>query len=186
MIRFFGGSYYKKPAGGILMGKTAFVIIDVQEAMFSYNNQFPYRGRLVLDNILSLLEKARACGIPVVYIQHTTKDEFAKGTPTWQICSEIAPKDGEPVIEKPTWDAFYRTNLHEVLQSLGVTKLVIAGMQTEFCVDTTCRRAFSMGYQSVLVQDAHTTFDSRTLTAGEIIEHHNEVLGGRFVELKTT
>ncbi len=168
------------------MGKTALVIIDVQEAMFSYEDRFPFRGRLVLDNIISLLEKARACGIPVVYIQHTAEDEYAKGTPTWQICSEIAPMEGEPVVEKPTWDAFYRTNLQEVLQGLGVTNLVIAGMQTEFCLDTTCRRAFSMGYDSVLVQDAHTTFDSRTMTAGEIIEHHNEVLGGRFARLKTT
>jgi len=168
------------------MGKTAFMIIDVQEAMYSYSNKYPFQGTQVLDNIKVLLEKARATGTPVVYIQHTDADEYEKGTPTWQICAEIKPMDGEAIVEKPTWDAFHKTNLNEVLQGLGITKLIIAGMQTEFCVDTTCRRTFSMGYDAILVEDAHTTFSSDMLSGGQIVEHHNEVLGNRFVKLKTT
>ncbi|MNI99921.1 Streptothricin hydrolase [compost metagenome] len=73
--------------------------------------------------------------------------------------------------------------LHEELQRLGITDLVICGMQTEFCLDTTCRRAYSMGYKNVLVQDAHSTLDSRNLTAEEIVKHHNGVIGGRFAKL---
>ncbi|HEX3047657.1 MAG TPA: isochorismatase family protein, partial [Bacillota bacterium] len=57
---------------------------------------------------------------------------------------------------------------------------------TEFCVDTTCRRAFSLGYETTLVQDAHSTFHSKVLTAPQIIAHHNNVLGGWFVTLKST
>jgi len=66
----------------------------------------------------------------------------------------------------------------------GIKKLVITGLQTEYCVDTTCRRAYSLGYDVVLVKDAHSTWDSGDLSAQQIIDHHNNVLGGWFVTLK--
>lgn len=87
-------------------------------------------------------------------------------------------------MEKPTWDAFHRTELQEELQKLGITNLVICGMQSEFCLDTTIRRAYSMGYKSVLVQDAHSTFDNGVLNSSEIVKHHNAVIGGRFAQLR--
>jgi nicotinamidase-related amidase len=77
----------------------------------------------------------------------------------------------------------YNGRLKEELEKAGVGKLVLAGMQTELCVDTTCRRAFSLGYESILVKDAHTTFDSTMLKAIQIIEHHNSIWHGRFATL---
>lgn len=61
-----------------------------------------------------------------------------------------------------------------------VRKLVITGLQTAYCVDTTCRRAYSLGYETVLVSDGHSTLDSDILKASQIIAHHNEVLGSQF------
>lgn len=162
---------------------TALLIIDVQEAMFSYELKL-HDGDGVMERIVSLLNKARAAGTPVVYIQHTEDEEYTKGTDTWQISSLITPKTEDTIVEKPTWDGFHRTHLHEKLQQLGITDLVICGMQTEFCVDTTCRRAYSMGYSSVLVQDAHSTFRNALFSGEEIVRHHNAVLGGRFAVLK--
>ncbi|UQZ37052.1 cysteine hydrolase [Paenibacillus sp. PK3_47] len=162
---------------------TALLIIDVQEAMFSYEVEL-HDGNEVMGRIVSLLNKARAAGIPVVYVQHTEDEEYTKGTDTWQISSLITPLPEDTIVEKPTWDSFHRTNLHEELQRLGITDLVICGMQTEFCVDTTVRRAYSMGYSSVLVQDAHSTFPNARFNAEEIVGHHNAVLGGRFAVLK--
>ncbi|MBE0341825.1 isochorismatase family protein, partial [Paenibacillus sp. 28ISP30-2] len=64
---------------------------------------------------------------------------------------------------------------------------IIAGMQTEFCLDTTCRNAYSLGYQNnVLVLDAHSTFNSKVLSGEQIVAHHNEMLGNRFVRLLAT
>jgi nicotinamidase-related amidase len=91
---------------------------------------------------------------------------------------------GDVVVQKQTPDAFHETNLHRELESKGIKKLVIAGLQTEYCIDTTCRRAFSLGYDVILVKDAHSTWDSPRFTAKQIIEHHNHVLGGLFVTLK--
>lgn len=167
------------------MEKTALIIIDMQAAMFASPDTPPFRGEHVLNTIRSLILGARSAGVPVIFVQHTTKDEFTEGTPTWQICSELQPLEGEPIVQKCACDSFYRTGLQELLQNLGVTRPIFCGMQTEFCVDTTCRRAFSLGYHAILVQDAHTTFDTPQLCAEQIIPHHNYILGSSFVQLKS-
>ena len=168
--------------------KTALLIIDVQNAMFSYEDATLFNADEVLNNIYHLLSNARSTNTPVIFIQHTSKkdDEFKEGTITWEIHPKLTPLETENIVQKTTWDSFHETSLHDVLKEQQIETLVIAGMQTEFCVDTTCRRAFSMGYKSILVKDAHSTFDQETLTASQIIEHHNATLGGRFVQLKTT
>ncbi len=155
------------------MENTALLIIDVQVAMFSYENASLYNGDKVLTNIKRILETARKVNMPVVFIQHTEDEEYTKGLPTWEICQEVSPLATEKVVEKSSCDSFYQTNLQNVLQDLGVKNLIIMGMQSEFCVDTTCRRAFSMGYNSILTKDAHSTFDSESLTGEQIVHHEN-------------
>lgn len=170
------------------MNNTALLIIDVQVAMFSVPSERLYNGGKLIENICYLLEMARSMKTPVFYVQHIGSDEglFGKGKPTWEIDQRIEPLANDVVTFKRTPDSFHQTSLHEELQNQSINKLIIVGCQTEFCVDTTCRRAFSMDYESILVEDAHSTFDSKILTAAEIINHHNGVLGGRFVQLKRT
>ncbi|MGE6587821.1 isochorismatase family protein, partial [Raoultella planticola] len=80
---------------------------------------------------------------------------------------------------------FRDTELQLQLSLRGVKQLVIAGMKTEFCVDTTCRAAPEHGFRTVLISDAHTTMDNKYLSASEIIAHHNVTLAGPFVTLAT-
>lgn len=89
----------------------------------------------------------------------------------------IAPQEGDNIVEKTTPDSFHKTNLNEVLQEKGIEHVIISGMQTEYCVDTTTRRAFSEGYKVTLVSDAHSTFDTDVLRAEDIVKHHNVVFG---------
>lgn len=155
---------------------TALLIIDVQVNLI----EPAYRSSEVLANIQTLLARARATGTPVVYIQHDGPQghDLHLGTPGWHIHPAIAPLDGELVVHKESSDAFYETILQSELEKLGITHLVVAGGQTEYCVDTTVRRAVSNGYQVTLVSDAHTTFDTEHLTAAQIIAHHNWLLTG--------
>ncbi|RED56574.1 cysteine hydrolase family protein [Cohnella lupini] len=169
-------------------GNAALLLVDVQNAMFSYESSL-YREDEVMDNIVGLVSKARASEVPVIYIQHTgydDGDEFLEGSHTWQIDPRIQPLVTESVIMKTTCDSFHKTGLEEELRKRNIENLIIAGMQTEFCIDTTSRRAFSMGYGVTLVKDAHSTFDSANLTAAQIVEHHNYVLGGAFARLTAT
>ncbi len=88
------------------------------------------------------------------------------------------------MIQKQSPDSFHQTDLHSNLIDLEINKLIIAGLQTEYCIDTTCRRAYSLGYDITLVKDAHSTWNSDQLTAKQIIAHHNNILGGWFAKVE--
>lgn len=166
------------------MQKIALLVIDVQNAMFDESNPI-FEGEKLLRNLQNLIDKARTANISVFFVQHND-EEFITGTPLWEIHSAVAPNEGEVVIQKHTPDSFHETKLHEKLKAAQIQNLVIAGNQTEYCVDTTSRRAVSLGYNVTLVKDAHGTWDTDTLSAKQIIDHHNEVMGNAFTALKET
>ncbi|MCM3744458.1 cysteine hydrolase [Sporosarcina luteola] len=159
------------------MKKTALVIIDVQNAMFMEEDPV-YQGEVLIQNIKDLLEKARTSGSSVFFVQHNegVGQPLENGTMGWEIHPEIAPGDQDIIIQKTTPDSFHKTDFEEHLQHRKVEHLVLAGIQTDICVDTTCRRAFSMGYDVTLVADAHSTWNSGSLSARQVIDHHNSVL----------
>lgn len=166
------------------MEKTALVIIDVQMAMFMEKVQ-PYHGEETVSNICSLLKKAREKQIPVVFIQHND-EEMPKGSPQWQLHTALVPLENEYHAYKQTRDSFFETELDSILKSLSVDTLIFCGLQTEYCVNATCGRAYTLGYQALLASDGHTTFDSSVLSAEQMIKHHNHFLQSQFLQVKTT
>ncbi len=155
----------------------ALIVIDVQNGMFQEGNAV-YNSGTFLHKIKNLLLKARAANTPVFYIQHNAPKgkPLEHGKEGWRIHPEITPKSDDIIIQKTTPDSFFNTNLNDELKRQGINHLIIAGIQTEACVDTTCRQAFSMGYKVTLASDIHSTWDSEELTAQQIINHHNAVL----------
>ncbi|MGE5672484.1 MAG: cysteine hydrolase family protein [Mycobacterium leprae] len=157
------------------MARTALLVIDVQAGLMPYMAH----SEKVLQAIADLLGQARLAGTPVIYVQHEETDGLlVADTPAWEIHHAVAPRAGESIVHKRACDAFHETSLHDELQERGIGHLVITGCQTDFCVDTTCRRAVTMGYDVTLVKNAHSTEDGETLTADQIIAHHNRVLNG--------
>lgn len=157
--------------------ETALVIIDVQAGMF--DPAYPIcQGEALLAAIQTLTAKARAADAHVVYVRHGEGPEspLEYGTPGWQVHPSISPLPEDLIIDKRSPDSFHQTPLQAELEARGVKRLVLTGIQTEYCVDTTCRRAFSQGYSVTLVKNGHATWDSSTLSAPQIIAHHNEVL----------
>ena len=142
---------------------TALVIIDVQMGMFDEDEPV-HNGEPLLQTLSGLIDKARQASVPVVYVQHNDS-QFIEGGPDWPIHPSIAPQAGELVVQKRTPDSFHETNLQDELGKMGVKKLVIGGIQTEYCVDTTSRRAFSLGYDVTLVENGHSTWDNKHITA---------------------
>jgi nicotinamidase-related amidase len=157
--------------------RTALLVVDVQVGLIDGASP-AYNKSAVLANIQALLQQARATQTPVIYIQHEgdTDSILAINSPGWQIHPQIAPQAGEPVLSKRAADSFYQTALQQELAARGATHLVITGCKTQFCIDTTSRRATTLGYDVTLASDAHTTTDSETLTAAQIVAHHNETL----------
>ena len=158
--------------------KSALVIIDVQVGLVRLMP--PELRDRVLSNVTVLLSKARSSGIPVLFVQH----DGPKGHPieaqtsAWAIHPSILPLSGEPVVRKKASDSFFETGLAKELQTGEISHLIIVGGMTEYCVDTTCRRAVTLGYDVTLAADAHLTRDTPDLTASQIVAHHNLLLDG--------
>jgi nicotinamidase-related amidase len=156
------------------MPKQALLIIDVQNAVVA--------GAHALDATLAVIAdlaaRARAAGVPVLYLQHTDASEpkMNHGADGWQIHPAVRPEPDETVIEKTASDGFYATPLKAELMRRDISRLVICGAQTEFCVDATVRAALSAGYDVTLAADGHTTGDG-VLHAQNTIAHHNQALG---------
>ena len=132
----------------------------------------------VLQTLQELIRECRSNDIPVIYIQHNgPKDHPLEKVRMDGESMTIAPQEGDNIVEKTTPDSFHNTNLSEVLQEKGIEHVILSGMQTEYCVDTTTRRACSEGYKVTLVSDAHSTFNTEVLRAEDIVKHHNAVLG---------
>jgi nicotinamidase-related amidase len=156
------------------MVETALLVIDVQLAIV----KGAFRESETLAAIAKLIERARAAGAPVLYLQHC-EDHYpplSKGGEGWPIHPAVAPTPAEVVIEKRASDGFYRTRLREELERLGARRLAICGLQTELCVDATARAALSQGFDVILAADAHTTEEGKT-PASVVIAHHNRALG---------
>jgi len=133
---------------------TALLVLDTQTGVVDGAHE---RDKVVA-NIGSLVEKARADGVPVVWVQHSD-DGLARDSDEWRIVSELAPDDAEPLVEKHYADAFEETTLESVLSGLGVGRLVVSGAQTDECIRSTLHGAIVRGYDATLVSDAHTTED---------------------------
>ncbi|HZC17416.1 MAG TPA: isochorismatase family protein [Caulobacteraceae bacterium] len=151
--------------------KTALLVIDVQTGVVAT----AHARDEVVGNIAALVDKARADGVPVVWVQHFSEN-LVKGEDPWRIVAELAPAAAEPLVEKAYGDAFEDTRLEAVLAELGVGRLVVAGAQTDACIRSTLHGAFARGYDALLVSDAHTTDDQSAWGApppDKVIRHTN-------------
>lgn len=150
---------------------TALLVIDVQNGVM----ETAHDREAVLGHLVTLVEKARAAGTEVVWVQHTS-EELPRGSETWQYVPELVRREAEPLVHKTYGDSFEDTDLEEVLASRGIGSLVVAGAQTDACIRSTLHGALTRGYDVTLVADAHTTEDLTAYGApspGEVIAHTN-------------
>ncbi|CAM3213437.1 isochorismatase family protein [Moritella viscosa] len=94
----------------------------------------------------------------------------------WKLQSTLITQACDHFVRKTTPDLFLNTNLQSQLKALGVDSLIVCGYASEFCVDTTVRRAAGLGYPVSLISDDHTTHNKDHATAAHIQAHHNATL----------
>lgn len=158
------------------MTKTAVLIIDVQRGLFETTPP-PDQATATLERINHIADRSRMAGWPVVLVQHgRAGSALAPGSEGWQLLPALHTAATDLRVGKTTPDAFQGTALDALLRELGITELVITGYASEFCVDTTVRRAAALGYAVTLIADAHTTHDKPHATAQQIRAHENATL----------
>lgn len=142
--------------------KKALLIIDVQNDYFPNGNCELYKPEEALNTIKRLLEDFRKQDLPVFYVQHVSTTQatfFIPETDGVQIHNDIEPLDTETVIVKHYPNSFYETNLYDELMKNEITDLVVCGMMTHMCIDTTVRAAKDYGYNITLISDGCATKD---------------------------
>jgi nicotinamidase-related amidase len=161
---------------------SALLVIDVQTGLIGLG---PHDPEGLLARIASLQERARKSGTPVFFVRHAgvAGDVLAKGTDGWQIHPRIGAKGNEQIIDKEKCSSFLGTNLEFELKRRDIDHLIICGMCTDFCVDTTIRSAFERGFKITAVSDTHSTMNTQILKASQVIAHHNFIWGDSFATL---
>ncbi len=155
---------------------TALLIIDMQVGLCCGKWQV-FESDRVVDRVNHLIALARDASVPVVFIQHEEADGILMhGTAGWQLTPELHTGPADLYVRKTTPNAFHTTELQSILHGHGIQSLIICGLQTDFCVDTTTRQALALGYPVTLVADAHSTLDNGVISAAQIIAHHNQTL----------
>lgn len=166
----------------------ALLVIDVQKAPFISERFKIYKGQETLENIALLIEKARASGVEVIFFRHIDNrfPHLADGSEGTEYADGIVPQEGEKQYKKTNMSCFGSSGLDEYLKSKGITEIVACGIQTDFCVDATVKVGVDKGYDFTLASDAHTTFETKTIAAKDIIAHYNKVLGVVFCKVMPT
>lgn len=150
---------------------SALVVIDVQNDVMTG----AYDRDTVVANIATLVDRARAEDVPVIWVQHSNEG-MPIGSDGWQYVPELKLGESEPVVHKCYPDSFEETDLESVLAAQRVGRLVIAGAQTDECIRSTLHGAIARGYDAILVSDAHTTEDQSEWgapTPDKVIAHTN-------------
>jgi nicotinamidase-related amidase len=162
--------------------RSALLIIDVQRELFEKSTQV-YQADQLIANILELVARAHQAQMPVVFIQHNSKNYLVKGSEGWLLHPKLTPKPEDGQVFKEHGNAFEKTNLGELLTAHGVGRVVAAGLVTHGCVKSTCLGALELGYQVVLAGDAHSSYNA---DAAAVISKWNQQLAAQGVQVTDT
>jgi nicotinamidase-related amidase len=167
----------------------ALIVIDVQESFRARSAWEQIDNPHIADPVNRLIRLARCRGDLVVWILHTNPGSHDVFDPTQghvRLLAELEqPEPGEPVLYKTSHNAFTTTNLQQILAEAGVRELMVCGIRTEQCVETTTRVGSDLGYQMIFVTDATTTNPVGGLSVAAIVERTEAVLRDRFARITT-
>ena len=184
----------------------ALIVIDVQESFRQRPLWRAISNPSIAADVARLVDGVRAAGDLVVWILHTEPGSggtFDPASGHVRLIEPLTPLAGEPVFTKTSHNAFTTTGLQQLLTQRGVTGLVVCGIRTEQCCETTARVASDLGYQVTFVTEATASnpiphrdaapgqtveellADPRTLPASAVIERTEYALAGRFATIAT-
>jgi nicotinamidase-related amidase len=156
--------------------KSALLVVDAQVGVLSTI----WESKRVIGNLEKLVGEARSAGVTVIWVQHSDGDELKYRSQDWKLAPNFVPTTAEIVIHKKYNSSFASTDLDQRLRALGVSRIVLAGALTNWCIRSTAYAAVDRGYNLALVSDAHSTVplklpDGKTVPAESIVADLNAV-----------
>ena len=148
---------------------SALVMVDLQNT-YTQGTMELFAVRPAIAEAKKLLERAREAGTQVFHIMHSAGPgtPYDVEEPIGQIVSDVAPREGEPVIVKQYPNAFVGTDLEAELRKRGVANIILAGFMTHMCINSTARGAFNLGFKPTVVATATATRDLPNAEGGVV------------------
>lgn len=170
-----------------MKNNTALLVIDIQDSFKISPERWASRNNPQFEaNVMELIRTFREASLPVIWVLHNDPDPgFRPGDPEVRLMDFLDRRESEPLLTKNTRNAFTSTDLQSRLDALGVGKVVISGISTEQCCETTTRVAADLGYDVDFVTEATATFPIGALSTEAIVERTEAVLRNRFARIAT-
>ena len=155
--------------------KTALLVIDVQQALI---DDHPVRMDEFLLNIKMLIDAAHTGGKEVIYVRHDggEGDVLAFGSAGWQLDRSLSPRENERIFDKRFNSAFRHTGLQDFLAGREISDLIVCGMQTEYCIDTSVKVAFEFDFNVQIPAGATTTYNNPFLSGEKLISYYEQMI----------
>jgi len=160
------------------------IVIDVQKGI---TDERLYNYESFLKNITSIIDAARKNGVEVIYVQHDDGpgSGFSVGDRDFEIADQVAPKAGEKVYFKTINSCFGNKDFKAYMESQEDKRLMIIGLQTNYCIDATVKSAFERGFEVIIPEGTNSTFDNDYMTGETTVRYYNEDVWEEIVESVT-
>lgn len=154
------------------------LIVDTQKAITNNNL---YQFELFESRVKELINTVRQKNMEVIYVRHDdgVGNELTKGNDGFEIYDGFKPLEGERIFDKTVNSAFKDTGLLEYLKQKKESTIIVAGLQTDYCIDATIKAGFEHGFKMIVPANANTTVDNPYMTAEQSYKYHNEFLWNR-------
>lgn len=150
------------------MTKKALLLIDLQKQQVA-ENPFDLETKLALWQ--NAIAACRQKGIPIIFVRHHDQ-ELVYGSAGWQLLDSLAIEAGDKIVDKAFGSAFKETDLDAYLTEQCISSLILAGMATNFCVDTTAKVAFELGYQVTILKGGTTSSYTGPMSGQDMIDYY--------------
>ncbi|ROP50032.1 nicotinamidase-related amidase [Enterobacter sp. BIGb0383] len=151
-----------------MAGKRVVMVVDMQQGVFA-------TPRIQREQCVAQINRLTLAADQVIFIQHAEAGGLEEGSEGFALLPELEQPSGALFVTKTACDAFYRTELEQVLREHAIDSFVMCGCATDYCVDTTLKNGASRGYAITVAEDAHTTANRPAAPATTLIAHYNEV-----------
>ncbi len=149
------------------------LVVDMQKGI---TDDRLYGFETFIDRTAALVKAARKSGVEVIYFQHDDGpgSGFSQGDTDFEIADQVRPGPGEKVFVKTVYSCFGNKSFREYMEQQEDKRLMIIGLQTNYCIDTTIKSAFERGFEVIVPEGTNSTFDNDYMSAETAVRYYNE------------
>ena len=161
------------------------LVVDMQKALTE--DEELYDAEAFMDRNIRLIDAARKNHVEVIFVQHDAGEGsgFSAGDEDFKIDPRVAPKEGEKVFVKTINSCFGNKEFKAYMEQQEDKRLMVIGLQTNYCIDATVKSAFERGFEVIVPEGTNSTFGNDYMTGETTVAYYNEDVWDGVAELPT-